>query len=275
MTFQSIGDLLPDGPVSTDLGQRQASCETHGPFTSSGMRMEIGRSKGFERWTHCPVCNAEERAKHKRDVAAAEAAQQQAHLAEMLGNAAIPPRFLGRTIDDFVAVSREQIFAKKTSLYYAQHFADSMLPRGKGLVMSGQRGTGKSHLACGILQAILPGHVGVFTTFMGMLNMIRSTYAADSKQSERNVIDRLCRVPLLVIDEIGVQRGTEDEHLQLFGILNSRYNDKLPVILLTNQDREGLERFVGDRLYDRITETTRWLSFTWDSYRPTMREQDQ
>lgn len=274
MTFQSMGDLLPNGPTATDLGERTDECETHGPFRSTGFRYEIGKSRGYERWTRCPQCNLEAERAQVLAQQQARAAEQQTLLEDKLGSTAIPKKFLERTIDTFVVDTPEKARAKKSCQYYVDNF-ESMLSRGMGIVMSGSTGTGKSHLACGILMGILPAHVGVYTTFMGMLGMIRDTYEKGSKQSEREVIARLSRVPLLVIDEIGVQRGTDDEHVQLFGILNARYNDKLPTILLTNQDRDGLQVFVGDRLFDRITETTRWLDFNWSSYRATMREQNQ
>jgi DNA replication protein DnaC len=77
----------------------------------------------------------------------------------------------------------------------------------------------------------------------------------------------------LVIDEIGVQYGTEGEQTILFDVLDIRYRDQMPTILLTNQDMAGARQFLGDRTWDRIRETGRWVSFDWESFRPQARKE--
>ena len=76
-------------------------------------------------------------------------------------------------------------------------------------------------------------------------------------------------VPLLVIDEIGVQYGTDSEQTILFDVLDKRYRDMRPTILLTNQNTIGLKAFIGERAFDRLTETARWVAFDWPSHRRT------
>lgn len=266
MTFQNIGSLLPPGPVSRDLGVVVSHCEKHGEYESKGMEILVGRSAGFQQWSGCTACVEEKAAATKLAEQEAAAAAESERLREQLGRTAIPARFADRTIESFVAATPGQERAKNIARYYAENF-NQQAARGRGLIMSGRAGTGKSHLATGILKAILPAHVGVYVTFMGMMNMIRSTYEKGADTTERAVIEKLSSVPLLVIDEIGVQRGTEDEHLQLFGIMDARYAEKRPSILLTNQDVAGFQRFVGDRIYDRLIETCKWVTFDWDSYR--------
>jgi DNA replication protein DnaC len=46
----------------------------------------------------------------------------------------------------------------------------------------------------------------------------------------------------------------------------------MPTILLTNQAKLGFKEFIGERSYDRLTETSRWVSFDWASYRPQARK---
>jgi DNA replication protein DnaC len=80
-------------------------------------------------------------------------------------------------------------------------------------------------------------------------------------------------VPLLVLDEIGVQYGTDGEQTIIFDILDRRYRDMRPSVLLTNQDKAGLKTFIGERAYDRLTETCRWVPFDWPSYRLQARKE--
>ena len=96
---------------------------------------------------------------------------------------------------------------------------------------------------------------------------------ASSTERTVSVIARFSEVPLLVIDEIGVQYGTDGEQTVLFEILDRRYREMMPTILLTNQGAEGLRTFIGDRSFDRLRENSRWVTFDWDSYRKQARSQ--
>ena len=65
----------------------------------------------------------------------------------------------------------------------------------------------------------------------------------------------------------GAQYGTEGEQVILFDIINRRYQDQMPMILLTNQSKEGFKQYLGDRAFDRLREAGRWVAFDWESHR--------
>jgi DNA replication protein DnaC len=190
----------------------------------------------------------------------------------LLSEAAIPARFIGRTLDNFRAATPEQAAALATSKAYAENF-EQVYKRGDGLVFSGLPGTGKSHLATAILQAILPGRCGLYMTCMGLIREVRNTWRKDSERGEAEVLRIIGQVPLLVLDEIGVQYGTDGEQTILFDVLDRRYREMKPTILLTNQAKQGLKDFIGERSFDRLTETSKWVSFEWASYRPQARKE--
>ena len=77
----------------------------------------------------------------------------------------------------------------------------------------------------------------------------------------------LTDVGLLVLDEVGAQYGTEGEQVILFDIINRRYQDMRPMILLTNQGKAGFQSFLGDRAFDRLREAGKWVPFDWESHR--------
>ena len=57
----------------------------------------------------------------------------------------------------------------------------------------------------------------------------------NSAFSGRNeVVDRLCSYPLLVIDDFGMERGTEYALEQIYNIIDSRYRSRKPLIVTTN-----------------------------------------
>ena len=64
-----------------------------------------------------------------------------------------------------------------------------------------------------------------------------------------------------------MQRGTEDEQVILFDVLNRRYRENKPTILLTNLGGKGLTEFLGPRIIDRLKEKAVFVPFRWDSYR--------
>lgn len=253
---------IANSPIATDIGRRQDNCAKHGVFLATGVRLQRGR----EIWTRCDGCRADAERAEQRAKAEQVAKRLQAERESQLDAAAIPPRFIGKTLETFNATTEAQRHAATVARDYIENFAGN-LKRGDGLILSGMPGTGKSHIAAAILQGILPKHVGFYVTCMGAIRAVRETWRKDSERSEREVLNILGEVPLLVMDEIGVQYGTDGEQTVIFDILDRRYRDMMPTILLTNQDKAGLKQFIGDRAFDRLTETCRWVAFDWPSYR--------
>lgn len=266
-SFEPI-DLLKAVPGREDLGEKSLTCATHGDFQASGARY-LGKR---EIWTGCPACEESVQAAERQADAQKRAEAQRQRIEAMIEDSAIPARFIGRTFDNFQATTDAQRAALKATRGFAENFG-AHRKRGTGLILSGLPGTGKSHLAGAVLQAIMPQHAGLYITCMGLIRAVRSTWRKDSERSEAHVLQMLCSVPLLVLDEIGVQYGTDGEQTILFDVLDRRYRDLQPTILITNQNTDGFKQFVGERSYDRLIETCRWVSFDWESYRPTARRE--
>jgi len=247
-------------------------CPAHGEFISKGVRYN-GKK---EIWTVCPDCKEAELAAKRQAAYQAEAVRAASttlkRIEAMIEEAAVPRRFIGRTFENFNAVTPEQHAALKVARDFSKDFADH-LKRGTGLLLSGNPGTGKSHLAAAILQSLMPTHCGLYITCMGVIRMVRGTWRKDSDKSETQVLNMLGSVPLLVLDEIGMQYGTDGEQTILFDVLDKRYRDMMPTILLTNQNVAGLKEFIGERSFDRLRETVQTVMFDWESYRPTARKE--
>lgn len=241
---------------------RPDSCETHGGFESKGRSI-------FDRpmvWSGCPVCA--EIARKEKEEAEAVAAQIEAQrkLEKQFRRAGVPLRYMGKGFADFVADTDSKERAKAVSMEFAQSFTEHY-KKGTVLVFSGKVGTGKSHLALAIAQQVMPRYTAMYTSAIDAIRMVRATWRRDSEQSEIQVIDTLSGVDLLILDEIGVQHGTESEQVTLFDIIDKRYRDMMPTILLTNQNKEGMRAFLGDRSFDRLREGGMWVSFDWESGR--------
>lgn len=111
----------------------------------------------------------------------------------MLEQSCIPARFRGRSLDNFNAATPEQRGALTAARSFVENF-EQHLRRGDTMVFMGMPGTGKSHLATAILQALMPKHCGMYTTCLGMIRAIRATWRKDSEKSENDVLQMLERV---------------------------------------------------------------------------------
>ena len=249
------------------LGERPKECPDHGAYTSCGV-LFLGRR---EVWTPCPDCEEIRIATERQAEAQKQAERAQARLEAMLGEAAIPKRFMGRSLDNFRVDNPGQADALDVAREYAENFA-AHAERGDGLVFAGLPGTGKSHLATAIQQAVMPQVGSLYVTCGGLIRAVRSTWSRDSQRTEAEVLREFGAAPLLVVDEVGATAGSDNEQTLIFDVLDRRYRDMLPTILLTNLDKSGFKNFVGDRVFDRLTESARWVGFDWASYRPTARK---
>jgi DNA replication protein DnaC len=222
-------------------------------------------------WTGCPKC-AEEQSRRQSEEERAVAQERAKRMAEEAINAAaIPARFRNRTFESFVADTEQLAKALATVKAYADEFKRH-LSAGTGLILTGPPGTGKSHLSAAVLLQLAPDHLCLYTTVSQLIRAVRDTWRKDSETSEKQLIKRLgSDVDLLVIDEVGVQYGTDAERNLLFDILDRRYADMRPTILLSNLQGDALKEVLGERVYDRMRETQRMVTFTGESYRPKAR----
>lgn len=135
------------------------------------------------------------------------------------------------------------------------------------LILSGDYGTGKTHLAVAALRKLKSGWLVKQAT---LLRMLRSTYT-DHKAA--NPIERAQNAWLLVLDDVGLSGGGKDELPMLHEILDYRHGNKLPTIITTNITFENLTDVLGPRMANRLRESTfRVLIFGGSSHRREARE---
>ena len=190
-----------------------------------------------------------------------------------IGQACIPARFQAHSFASFIADTPAKIHAVTVVRDFVEQF-DAGLESGAGLILAGLPGTGKTHLAAAAMMELVSRRRWVqYVTCLDMIRIVRETWRKNAEQTEREVLRTLgVSVDLLVIDEVGVQYGTDSEQTVIFEIMDKRYAEMRPTILITNQDKQGFRDYVGERVADRLRQTHDWVAFDWPSYRPTARK---
>ncbi len=191
-----------------------------------------------------------------------------AEIASSFRNSGIPPRYTTRTIDNFKAVTEQQQKTLLTVKNYIDNF-DYVIEKGTSMIMTGGVGTGKTHLASAIAHSFIEKNKTVaFMTISAMFRKIRETYRVNSRKTEQEVIDDLREVDLLILDEIGLQKGSDSEEYLLFEVLNERYGYFKPTIIISNLGVTDIKRYIGIRVMDRLKEGGGKLAvLDWASYR--------
>ena len=135
---------------------------------------------------------------------------------------------------------------------YVKNFAE-FKKDGKGLLLYGTVGTGKTYYSACIANALIEeGYSVLMTNFARLTNSIQGTF-----DGKNEFIDSLQRYTLLIIDDLGAERKSDYMQEQVFAICDARYRSGLPMIITTNLTAEELRKpqEVGyARIYDRIIE---------------------
>jgi DNA replication protein DnaC len=128
------------------------------------------------------------------------------------------------------------------------------LPRAANLVFIGNTGVGKTGLASGILlRALQRGYRGLFIKAQDLFDEM---YKSLADHSSRALLDRLMRVELLLIDEMGYLNLRPEQSNIFFKLMEERYGKKATIIT-TNLEYEDWYGFLGQKemvgaLLDRL-----------------------
>lgn len=148
---------------------------------------------------------------------------------------------------------------------YVANFKD-FKQQGKGLLLFGSVGTGKSHMAACIANSLIDeGYTVLMSNFATMINKLQESF-----EGRQKYMDSLNKYSLLVIDDLGAERNSEYMREQVFNIIDSRNLSGLPFIITTNLPPEELKK-TGDigkgRIYDRILGKCHPVEVKGESYR--------
>ena len=184
-------------------------------------------------------------------------------------SARIPRRYEHCILESFELLPKADLslaMARTT----ARRFVDAypLETEGKGLLITGSIGVGKTHLAVGMLLALMEqkGVQGLFYDYRELLKEIQHSYNPQVNSTELEVLRPVFKAEVLVLDELGAQKPTDWVWDTVALILNTRYNDKRTTIITTNYadlppagaltgssaQRAAREETLGDRIGERM-----------------------
>ena len=153
----------------------------------------------------------------------------------------------------------------KHARFYAEHW-EQMKAENIGYLLWGGVGTGKSYFAGCIANALMEQEVAVrMTNFALILNDLTASF-----EGRNDYIAKLCRAPLLILDDFGMERGTEYGLEQVYNVIDSRYRSHRPLIVTTNlslQDLQHPQDTAHARIYDRLLEMCAPIRFSGENFR--------
>jgi DNA replication protein DnaC len=196
-----------------------------------------------------------------------------------LGRSQIPPLYTNASFDNFTVPGVENPTARReltTVLLAVKRFA-SDFPHDKGpqgLLLLGEVGCGKTHLAVAALrQIIAKGFDGLFYSYQQLLDDIHKGYNSASASSDRDAYRTAMEAEVLLLDDIAAQRAHDWVEDTINSIITYRCDHRLPIITTTNapdqdarpvpatknavgqwETRRTLTDFIGGRARSRLFE---------------------
>lgn len=155
----------------------------------------------------------------------------------------------------------------KAVLEYAQHVR-LRLADGRGLILKGPVGTGKSAAAALLVMQCVDDKIPAwFADCTSLLSDLSAIHALGQANKFDALEHRLMRADVLVLDDVGQERGDSWAQEQLEKIIAQRYAKMRPTVITTNLTEAQMAGRYGERIIDRLRQTSESIVFKGKSFR--------
>lgn len=198
-------------------------------------------------------------ARKAQEPKADEAREREAREAERLARYrdSVPRRYWNEGFETFRVDTDGQQELFDTAFRYAKETAAG---GGGNLLLLGSPGTGKTHLACAVIREC----GGLYRLASQIEDELLLARSFASRETPEEVLGHYGRVRLLVIDEAGREGGGRD---MLYRVINARYNERRPTVIISNLDKESFAKFAGLAAMDRLLENLTTVEAKGKSFR--------
>jgi DNA replication protein DnaC len=207
-------------------------------------------------------------AENGRQVARTCECRMRRQLSRRLEQARVPKRYEHCSLDSYESGFRGAHRSLAAAHLRARRFVEAYPAEtgGTGLLLTGSIGVGKTHLAVGILQALVTerGVSGLFYDYRDLLKQVQNSYNQSVAATELQILRPVFEAEVLVLDELGAAKPTDWVWDTVAHILNTRYNDRRTTIITTNYPNAAplgtepmakgamREETLGDRIGERM-----------------------
>ena len=206
----------------------------------------------------------EEIAEHDAEIERRERQQAAQEKIERYQKSGVPARYFKESMDTYQITNEMQATAAKAATNFLHAVKCGEF---KSLIIIGNAGTGKTHLACGIIREA----GGKYRTAPEIVEEMRRAKSFTAAETEAEIIDYYGRVRLLVIDEIGRGISATEEKYMIYQLVNARYNTRKPTVLISNLGKSDFLQYIGVAAADRLVESAEILEMNGESYRRELR----
>jgi len=176
----------------------------------------------------------------------------------------LPKRLKGKSLDNLVGYSEQKATAA------------AAIQNGDSVFITGSCGTGKSHLAYGLMNIWYQIHKDEcreyslrarFLPAVEFFHELKSTYGDNAETTEDQVIVRYTVDDLLVIDDIGAEKVSDWSRQVFYLLIDRRYRDCRQTIITSNMKLQHLSAAIDDRIGSRISEMGPVIELTGKDWR--------
>lgn len=239
------------------------NCDKHGDYPQKKLTWFNGKVTLF---SNCPACVKEKRDEIQEREKAKADADEKARWERAQSRAGVTPRNAEMRFKNYRTETPEQKHIHDTCNSYAKRIYDG--EQVESMIITGKVGTGKTMIATCMINALYKSKQVLIIKLADMLRYIKGAYQNGAEYTEFQAIEKFAKYDLLILDEVGASRETDNDKLLIFDVIDGRYQNMLPTVIISNLNIDGIKEVLGDRVVDRLRDGGgKMIGCNWESYR--------